>query len=146
MKRFGRQATRYVFFLNPYEDLRWTSCPQCGVKTRQRKLPLVIFIEPNHVVALNKTCRYCPACDLLIAHKDQLESLLVAMFAERAPQHIGKDYLVVGTLDRPDWLAGVNSSLGVKEMRDVLHDFKRAVTFTPAPQWVYAPPKTTTKR
>ena len=49
-------------------------CPQCLAKTRQRKLPLVIHIEPLQLVALNKTCQYCPRCDLLITHQDQLEA------------------------------------------------------------------------
>lgn len=38
--RLGKQEPRYTFFLNPYEDVRFTSCPQCGRKMRQRKLPL----------------------------------------------------------------------------------------------------------
>jgi hypothetical protein len=50
-------------------------CPQCLAGTRQRELPLVIHIEPLQLVALNKACRYCPHCDLLIAHQDQLEAL-----------------------------------------------------------------------
>ena len=63
--RLGKQPPRYRFFLNPYTDARFMKCPQCLAKTRQRKLPLVIHIEPLQLVALNKTCRYCPHCDLL---------------------------------------------------------------------------------
>jgi hypothetical protein len=29
-------------------------------KTRQRKLPLFIHIDPKQPLLLNKTCRYCP--------------------------------------------------------------------------------------
>jgi hypothetical protein len=71
-----------------------TQCPQCLGKTRQRKLPLVIHIDPLQLVALNKTCRYCPRCDLLIAHQDQLEAWLAAYFTERRPEIVGNDYLV----------------------------------------------------
>jgi len=67
--RLGKQPPRYRFFLNPYTDVRFTTCPQCRGKTSQRKLPLVIHIDPLQLVALNKTCRYCPRCDLLIAHQ-----------------------------------------------------------------------------
>src|SRR5215218_7671086 len=74
--RLGKQPPRYRFFLNPYTDARFTTCPQCGEKTRVRKLPLVIHIDPMQLVALNKTCRYCPRCDLLIAHQDELEAWL----------------------------------------------------------------------
>src|SRR6266700_5615395 len=74
--RRGKQPPRYRFFLNPYTDVRFTTCPQCRGKTSQRKLPLVIHIDPMQLVALNKTCRYCPRCDLLIAHQDELEAWL----------------------------------------------------------------------
>src|SRR5260370_8075575 len=100
MPRLGKLPARYSFFLNPYPDLRFTSCPQCGAKMRQRKLPLVIHVEPHYFIALNKTCKYCPHCDLLLAHKDILEDLLARMFAERAPEIIGNDYLVVGSMAR----------------------------------------------
>ena len=72
--RLGKQPPRYRFFLNPYADARFMKCPQCVGKTRQRKLPLVIHIDPLQLVSLNKTCGYCPRCDLLIAHRDELEA------------------------------------------------------------------------
>lgn len=55
MRPLGKQKPRYRFFLNPYPDVRFTSCPQCGNKMRQRKLPLVIHIDPNVLFALNKS-------------------------------------------------------------------------------------------
>ena len=70
--RLGKQPPRYRFFLNPYTDVRFTTCPQCRGKTRVRKLPLVIHIDPMQLVALNKTCRYFSRCDLLIAHREEL--------------------------------------------------------------------------
>lgn len=76
------------------------------------------------LLSLNKTCRFCPYCDLLIAHKDELESLLVAMFEERAPEMIGNEYLVLGTVDRPVWQRGSKGELAVKDMLENLHDFK----------------------
>ena len=67
MTQLGKLPTRYRFFLNPYQDVRFTRCPQCTHLTRQHKLPLFIHVDPMHPVLLNKTCRYCPTCDLLIA-------------------------------------------------------------------------------
>ena len=46
-RRLGKQPPRYRFFLNPYTDVRFTTCPQCRGKTSQRKLPLVIHIDPD---------------------------------------------------------------------------------------------------
>jgi hypothetical protein len=73
MKKLGKNPRRHDFFLNPYQDWRFSSCPQCGEKNRERKFPLVIHVEPLNAVALNKSCRHCPPCDLIIAHRDEIE-------------------------------------------------------------------------
>lgn len=67
---------QYNFVLNPYPDERLSRCPFCSNKTGQRKRPLVIHIDPMHLIALNYTCRYCEQCDLLVAHKHEIEHLL----------------------------------------------------------------------
>ena len=55
------------------------------------------------MVILNKTCRFCPHCDLLIAHKDEVELHLAQLRAQMGPGVIGNDYLIVGTVERNDW-------------------------------------------
>ena len=135
LPRLGKQPPRYRFFLNPYSDVRFTTCPQCGEKTRVRKLPLVIHIDPMQLVALNKTCRYCPRCDLLIAHQDQLEAWLAAFFGQQQPEVVGNDYLVVGTEDRAAWRRGTHTPLAISEALEYLHDFIDVVRFEPAPRW-----------
>jgi hypothetical protein len=134
--RLSKQPPRYRFFLNPYTDVRFTTCPQCRAKTSQRKLPLVIHIDPMQLVALNKTCRYCTHCDLLIAHQDELEAWLAAFFTENRPEIVGNDYLVLGTEDRPDWLRGVRTPVLPKEALEHLHAFREVVRFTAPPTWV----------
>ena len=138
-RRLGGQPPRFRFFLNPYADLRFTSCPQCGARTRARKLPLVIHIEPMQLVALNKTCRYCPRCDLLIAHQDEIEAFLAAFFGQNRPEIVGNKYLVVGTEDRADWLQGMRTPLAAKEALEHLHDFIESVNFEPPPRWGWGP-------
>lgn len=123
-KQLGGQPPRYNFLLNPYPDVRFTSCPRCDEKTKQRKLPLVIHIEGPLVMSLNITNRYCPSCDLLITHQDILEDLLTAIFLERAPEMIGNEYLVLGTVDRAVWRRGVEGVLTGQEIIENLHDFK----------------------
>ena len=137
--RLGKQPPRYKLFLNPYQDARFTSCPGCGGKTKQKKLPLAIHVDDAGMVILNKTCRFCPACDLLIAHQDETEAQLAVIFAERTPEAVGNDYLVVGTVDRPDWQRGRKTPLTNEEMLAALHDFKDVVKYTPSPRWI--PPK-----
>ena len=135
VQRLGKQPPRYRFFLNPYTDVRFTTCPECGNKTRVRKLPLVIHVDPRQMVSLNKTCRYCPRCDLLIAHQNDLESFLAAFFDQYDPDIVGNKYLVLGTQDRADWLRGMRSSLSTEEALECLHDFRDYVHFTPGPRW-----------
>jgi hypothetical protein len=140
--RLGKQPPRHYFFLNPYQDVRFTSCPKCGGKTKLRKLPLVIHVAPSTLFSLNKTCRYCPYCDLLIAHRDELENLLVATFEERDPDAIGNEYLVVGTVDRQVWRQGSKGSLTLQDMLENLHDFKDYWQFKLSPRWRPAEPST----
>ena len=131
-KRLGKQSPRYRFFLNPYSDVRFTSCPKCRKRTRQRKLPLVIHVDPFNPVAINKTCRYCPTCDLLIAHKDESEQQLSLLFARHDFTLIGNDYLVIGTQDRADWRRGMTTPVTIQEMLNSLHDFNEMLRFEPA--------------
>jgi hypothetical protein len=88
-----------------------------------------------HPVTLNKTCRYCPNCDLLIAHKDDMEDLLVAIFTTHKPEIIGNDYLVIGTLDRGTWKHIAQNQLPLQDTLEALHDFKEVITFKPAGGW-----------
>jgi len=103
---------------------------------RQRKLPLVIHVDPMHPVSLNYTCRYCPACDLLIAHQDEIERLLISLFEQHAPEAVGNDYLVLGTFDHGFWKQGTKTPHTVQSLVDNLHDFKQVLTFKPAYSWV----------
>src|SRR5262245_110803 len=134
--RLGKQSPRYRFFLNPYTDARFMKCPQCLGKTRQRKLRLVIDIDPLHFVALNKTCRYCPPCDLLIAHQDQLEARLAALFTAHRPEIVGNEFVVLGAQDLDDWVRGVHTPVSPTTAFEHVHDFREVVRFTPPPSWV----------
>ena len=133
--QLGKLPPRYRFFLNPYQDVRFTRCPRCDNKTKLRKLPLVIHIDPMLLLSLNKTVRYCPYCDLIIAHQDDLEHLLAAIFAEQKPEIIGNDYLVLGTQDRPAWKQGTQQQATLQEALETLHDFKEVLTFKLTGGW-----------
>ncbi len=136
--QLGNLPPLYKFFLNPYTDIRFTSsCPSCYGKTKQRKLPLAIHVSDWGMVILNKTCRFCPVCELLIGHQDEIEGLLAQLFAELEPQIIGDDYLIVGTVERKDWRLGLAEPLSNAEMLAALHDFKDHLHFKPAPRWEY---------
>lgn len=132
--RLGKLPPLYRFILDPYTDARFSRCPICEQKMRQRKVSLFIHIDPFHPIVLGYTCRCCPDCDLLIAHQDQIEALLVNLFAERDPEVIGNDYLVIGTAERKAWREGMKQSRGIDDMLAHLHDFKEvlAIEYDPA--------------
>jgi hypothetical protein len=84
---------------------------------------------------LNKTCRYCPNCDLLIAHQDEIEDVLVRIFTTLDPEIVGNDYLVIGTVEKATWKRTMQSQLPLEVTLDALHDFKEVVSFKPTGGW-----------
>ena len=134
LPRLGKLEPMYNFILNPHVETRVSRCPNCEAKMHQRKVPLLIHIEPRHLVALGYTCRYCPDCDLLVAHQDEIEHLLASMFAEQDPSVIGNDYLVIGTVERKTWRAGLKEPMRSTDALEQLHDFKEvwSLDFQPA--------------
>jgi len=132
-RQLGKQPPRHDFFLNTYQDTRFTTCPQCKSKTRSRKFSLVVNVNPKHTVIVDKLCRFCDACDLLIVHQDQLEEQLTAEFLTINPQAIGNDYQVVGTLERAERNQGKQDPWSFEQVMEHLHDFKEVVTFQRVP-------------
>jgi hypothetical protein len=120
----GDLAPKYSFILNPYPTQRLTRCPFCEGKTGQRKIPLTIHVDPQQLIALNYTCRYCHACDLLIAHKHEIEHLLYNLFSLNNPEAIGNDYLIFGTMEKKAWRKGIKESKPVDEMLAYVSDFE----------------------
>ena len=128
-------ATRGDNHDNPYPEERFTRCPQCRAKMRQRKVPLVIHLDQLNPVALNQMCRSCLGCDLLMAHQDDRAGFGAAFFAEDTPAVMGHDCLAIGTLDRPDWHRGSHSPLPIREMVERRHDFRDVLWFELVGAW-----------
>lgn len=123
-QRFGCLPPKYNFSLNPYPELRFSRCPDCQKKTGQRKLPLLIHVDPKNLIALNYTNRYCSGCDMLIGHKHEIEHYLTELFFKIDPEVIGNDYLVFGTVEKKAWHENMNDPKALTEMRQHIHDFK----------------------
>lgn len=142
-KRDARQlGKRHYFFLNPYQDAAFTKCPKCGGQTKVRKFPLVLHIEPHQLFLLNKSCRYCTACDLIIARKSELEPLMATGLEQINPQVMGNQYVTIGVLDRKDWREGKQGHLSESQTMERAHVFKDVLNFEPAyPTWGPDPKK-----
>jgi hypothetical protein len=123
--RFGDVPPKYNFALNPYPDLRFTSCPRCRAKTGQRKLPLLIHVEPGVPIALNYTNRYCKRCELLIGHKHEIEHHLTELFRDIGPELVGNRYLIFATVEKKAWRENMRQPRPVLELRAHVSDFKR---------------------
>lgn len=132
-----KQKERHRFFLNPYSDSAFTKCPKCDTKTKIRKFPLVIHIQPQQLFILNKQCRYCENCDLIITKKQEIESLMAAGFIQSNSKIIGNDYLVMGTVDRKDWKEGTQNALSPSEMLERIYVFQDVWDFEVIPAGWY---------
>ena len=138
------QKERYFLFLNPYLKHAFTRCPKCTIKTRVRKYCLVIHINPHHFISLNKTCRYCPHCDLIIVKKLDLEHVLSGICEQNCPEIIGNDYFIFGTMERREWKKGQQQNMlfNSKKLMEYTNPFKDVWHFEVEPaKWVYLPKK-----
>ena len=124
-KHLGKLPPRYSYMLNPYTDERLSRCPQCHGLTGQRKFALVIHIDGWGLLPLGKTCRWCPRCELIMVHQDELENILTQNFSSIAPEVIGNTYLVMGTMDIRVWRRGLKGEGSIlNNILDNIADFK----------------------
>lgn len=127
-KRLGKQPARYKFLLNPYSDLRLSKCPTCRQPTHPRKFALFIHADGWGPLTPGKTCRYCTRCELIIAHKDELDAVPAHSMSKLAPEAVGAEYLVMGTMDRKVWQRGLRGEgQPVGEALDHVADFKKVL-------------------
>ena len=131
------KRARHYLFLNPYLDTAFTRCPKCEEKTKIRKYCLVIHIDPKQLLSLNKSCRYCPECDLIIVKHAELKGILTAFCEQNAPEIAGNDFFVLGTMDRKDWKKGQTEEMSQQEAIKRLFPFKDAWKFEVIPAGWY---------
>ena len=122
------QNEKYYFFLNPYTDSSFTRCPKCDNKTKIKKLPLAILLEKKKIMfMLNKTCKFCPYCELIIAKKRELELIILQFLGV---EHITeKDFTVMGTQDKAVYREGVGKGLIKKNPLEGVSIFKNVWDF-----------------
>jgi hypothetical protein len=130
--KLGKLPPRYSFILNPHKDIRVSKCPQCRKLTHMRKFVLLVYVEGWGLFAQGKTCRYCTPCELIVAHKEELEAELVRFFEKHSPEVIGNPYRVLGTVEKQhwkQWLGGQGEP--ITEALDHVADFKEVLELMP---------------
>jgi len=123
--KIGNLPPRYSLLLNSHEDVRLSKCPKCQKLTHLRKFALFVHIDGWGPMVLGKTCRYCSRCEIVMVHRKELEAELARGLSQMAPEAIGKDYLVLGTIEKKIWQEGLGSpGKPVAEMLKHVADFK----------------------
>jgi hypothetical protein len=143
---FGHLPPRYSFFLNPYEDLRFSRCPTCEIPTKLKKFVFVIRIEPNILFNSGLTCRFCAKCELIILHQNELEKHLAgACITMQLDRIIGNPYFVLGTLkDKKKWREKVGQGIRSNTEEEVSENtiaFKQRLNFKVTGGWMRSPEK-----
>lgn len=126
------KGKKYYFFLNPYKDYAFTKCPKCKVKTKLRKFALIIHIEPRQPFILNKACRFCTGCDLIIAKQAEIEDLIWVTFKDIGPGIVENKYFVFGTVEKTDWRYLSKGEHTPDEMIERTYVFEDILNFTVA--------------
>jgi len=123
--KIGSLPARYSLLLNSHDDVRLSKCPRCQKLTHLRKFALFIHIDGRGPMALGKTCRYCSRCEVVMVSRKELEAELARGLSQMAPEVTGKDYLVLGTIEKKIWRQGLGSpGKPIAEMLKHVADFK----------------------
>lgn len=120
---------KYYFYLNPHDEYAWTKCPKCDNKTKVRKYCLVIHYEEksqhyHQLFSLNKTCKFCPYCTLIIAKKSEIEELLQQILSQLGRSFNPENYFIFGTMERKDWKKGQKEAVNPGKALDAAYPFK----------------------
>ncbi len=127
--RFGKLPPRYSFILNPYPHERLSRCPRCHKLTHPRKFALFIHVTSLGPMLQGKTCVYCSPCELVVVHQHELEAQMAHALSNIAPEVIGNEYLVLGTVEKQAWKAGLGGAgQNLDEMRKHMADFASVLT------------------
>lgn len=128
---FGGRRPKYSFFLNPYQDVRFTRCPKCQRPTNLRKFALLIHIEGFGLIVLGKTSRFCGPCELIVVHQNELEPEIARVASDTIPNQ-SNQYFVVGTLPLSTWKSALQNRFDIETVRHLSSDFKKQLRFRPA--------------
>ncbi|MDI6786882.1 MAG: hypothetical protein QME51_00730 [Planctomycetota bacterium] len=119
--------------------MSFTRCPKCDGLTRIRKFCLLIHVEPKTMFSLNKSCKYCSLCDLIITKQTEIEQNLAFICEHKSLDIIGNKHLVLGTIDRKDWKIGKTCKLSPPEAIECFYPFKDVLRFRVEPAgWYHA--------
>ena len=124
-QKLGAKPPRYSFILNPHTNLRFSKCPQCQRQAFARKFPLVVVVQGDTGYNQGLTCKYCASCELIMAHKQDLDTQVNYYCEAYRPELLGNAYLVIGTIERSVWKKGIQTPSTVAESFEQIAPIKK---------------------
>ncbi len=122
-KHYGKLETKYTAVINPFTWYRASKCPQCEGRAQVRKFALVIHVDPKGIFHIRTTCKWCIRCELVIVHQHELEHSLEVGLREHAPDQVGNEYLLIGTLEMRIWTRYMKHQAFACDPREWTSDF-----------------------
>jgi Zn-finger nucleic acid-binding protein len=134
--------SKYKFYLNPHFEYKWTKCPNCDDPTRVRKFCLVNHYKEkanqfHQLLSINKSCKYCPKCDLIICQKIELEKILSNLLEGNKIIFNQANYSIFGTMEKKDWLMVQQKNMNPREVLNLTSQFKDILDFEIRPAGWY---------
>ena len=100
--------------------------PKCDAPTKLRKIALAIHVDHEdgpRLVVLGQTCRLCVACEILIAHQNEVEAFISASGVGGTTP--APEYMVLGTVEGRTWGQGLQGGMRLDDVRAHMSDFRR---------------------
>jgi hypothetical protein len=92
----------------------------------------------HQLFSMNKTCRFCPDCQMIIAKKTEVDEWMGNVMNQLKRRFDPANYFIFGTMDRNDWKAGKTSPPKPAEILDKVLQFKDVVSYEVRPAgWYY---------
>ena len=89
------------------------------------------------MLLLNKQCKYCPSCDLIITKQSELKHLLTTSFSQINSEIIGNNYLVMGTAEKKVWKERNKQQMEPSEIIERMYAFNDVLKFNVIPAGWY---------
>jgi len=92
----------------------------------------------NQLISLNKSCKFCPYCELVITQKSELEMYINQIITNIDLKFSSNNYFVFGIMDRNDWKKSQKEPLNQGKALDLIAPFKDTWDFEIQPAgWYY---------
>lgn len=98
-------------------------CPRCGQLARKRRVAFVVHVDGGHTLAVQAPCHYCRRCDLLCVGQGDLDARLAGRCLPSHPEIVGRNYLVLGTMDAAEAARCTGFALAPERVASLLHEF-----------------------